>query len=800
MENTFGVDPSTVYLLQTAGEQQGYTLHGSAAALLKPLLPSHQSTTLLSQFQVCGLINEIWIRLPTLKVELWREQGRLKVWVASGSRGQPDDLLDQLLSDGCENEAGSGVTPVIASVSVLNGRIAMASLELLDYRRRLIELEEGDSTLEEVLEPVIVQLGIRELLVSKGVLNENSGPFASLTVTYINDGPSVDVTQRLRESVDEESGLPVPPMSQVMARCVTSLLDYVKLPRGCLLLIAPFEAENRMRLDETALRALHVFSPRNKGSEQSLFGLLSKETRTGAGKRLLEKWLRQPLRNAEQIIQRQGKVVELAEDHALRMAVQDVLRGTTDAVRVMKKILRGGGSLNEVVALHSVIEKALKILQTNGEKENGKANDSFKEFTEKLLSLLEDLTPFKDMVEQMIDWKTSTHYQYWLRADFDEQLKRINEEREKRVREMQEEAVRIGDVFGKKLKLESNAQNGYYLRISRADAQVLEKHAEFLVLSTLKSGVTFTTVALKTLSAEHEENGSEYARLQTDLVQEMLKVTQTYRAPFLKLGDLLAELDALQSMTMAFISAPGAYCVPEFSQTSEIEIQALRHPCLDSSSFIPNDLTFKQPHILSLITGPNMGGKSTFIRSVALCALLAQIGGLVPAEFCKIPLFDALFVRVGAGDDVFRGLSTFAVEMRESSTILKSATRDSLVVIDELGRGTSSEDGLALAWAMAEYLAQQIQCHCLFATHFHELTLLPNEPQMAFLVKNLHLSVHQEANDLTLLYKVRDGPGESSLGLHVAKMAGMPDEAIRMASIWLQLEEGIINEDEILSK
>lgn len=238
--------------------------------------------------------------------------------------------------------------------------------------------------------------------------------------------------------------------------------------------------------------------------------------------------------------------------------------------------------------------------------------------------------------------------------------------------------------------------------------------------------------------------------------------------------------------SMATCFSGGSYCRPAFSTEGSgfvLDAHDTRHPCIDSLvAFIPNDIHLAHPHrSLALLTGPNMGGKSTYIRQVALLAILAQIGGLVPATRATVPLFDSVMVRVGAGDDVFRGISTFMMEMIECATILRSATPKSLVVIDELGRGTSTRDGLSLAWAIARHLAE-IGCLTLFATHFHELTLLADEhPGVHCLHAASHIDTHVR-RDIVPLYKIRDGAGDNaSHGLHVAELAGFPKAALAMA-------------------
>ena len=336
------------------------------------------------------------------------------------------------------------------------------------------------------------------------------------------------------------------------------------------------------------------------------------------------------------------------------------------------------------------------------------------------------------------------------------------------------------------LKLGYNRVHGYYFEISKATLGTQEAPLHFRRRQTLKNAERFTTPELKTfedkaLSAESQALSRERQLFDalfnplTDAINNLKILTQS-----------LAELDVLTSLAM--VANHERWVEPELSDTVEVHISNGRHPVIEKASrepFVPNDTRLNTKNSLALITGPNMGGKSTYMRQTALIALLARIGSFVPADRASIGPIDRIFTRIGASDDLAGGRSTFMVEMTETAAILAEASDQSLVLMDEVGRGTSTFDGLALAWASAETLAKR-HALTLFATHYFELTHLPESESSAF---NVHLTAQVTGDQIVFLHRVMDGPTSQSYGLHVARRAGVPDKIIgRAASYLAELE------------
>jgi DNA mismatch repair protein MSH2 len=440
--------------------------------------------------------------------------------------------------------------------------------------------------------------------------------------------------------------------------------------------------------------------------------------------------------------------------------------------------------------------------------------------------LTRQLSPFVQMIEDTIDFDALARNEYCLRPDFDSELQDISDEKNRVLDEMEPEFRRVCSLMkleaGKKCKMEHNSVYGHYFRISRLDSARLSQlgnkgkgqdcgsedddvigngignvnsSSSYTELATLKSGIYFTTSKLTSLSRRYDSLSQEYLDKQASLVVGLLTASQPFRPVFTVLGTLFSMLDVLLALGHVAGTSVRCFVRPKFIDEG-MRLCGARHACVEVQpgvSFIENDVEFDRStgKVLQFITGPNMGGKSTYIRQTALIAILAQCGSFVPCSSAALPVFDAILVRVGAGDNITRGISTFMAEMLETATILQTATCSSLVVIDELGRGTSTCDGISLSRAISEHLANKVGCFTFFATHFHELTAMAN--QFPASISNLHVAVREDptkANEALLLFKVQPGICDRSYGVHVARTVGFPDVVLKMAQWRADLLEG----------
>jgi len=314
---------------------------------------------------------------------------------------------------------------------------------------------------------------------------------------------------------------------------------------------------------------------------------------------------------------------------------------------------------------------------------------------------------------------------------------------------------------------------------------------------------------MRELNDDFRSLSDEYARTQSRLVKDVIEIASSYAPPLEQLNVVLAHLDVILSLAQVSSNAPIPYTRPQILERgADLFLVDSRHPCLevqDDVNFIPNNVSMvTQKSEFLLVTGPNMGGKSTYLRQIGIITLMAQIGCFVPAaEGAQIPVCDCILARVGAGDSQLKGISTFMAEMLETATILKTATKDSLVLIDELGRGTSTYDGFGLAWAISEWIVTHIHCKCVFATHFHELTNLARQQPG---VQNLHMVAYVAPRDngsrfdkdITLLYKVEEGVSNQSYGIQIAELADFPDSVIRLAKRKAEELEGFDDEQQAM--
>ncbi|CAE6339462.1 unnamed protein product, partial [Rhizoctonia solani] len=550
-----------------------------------------------------------------------------------------------------------------------------------------------------------------------------------------------------------------------------------------------------MRLDASAVRALNLMPAPGLGgsgpmtggrqpTNTSLLGLLNR-CKTGQGARMLAQWLKQPLVNLHAIETRQTLVEAFVNDGEARDTLRDdYLRAMPDFHRIGKRFQKGGASLEDVVRVY---QAALKIpglimtLQAVGEESDPAKALIKSQYLDELEEYSSSLSKYTEMVEQTIDLKELDRHNYVIKPDYDQNLKRLalklSEVRDGLDEEHQDVGQDLGLELDKKLHLENNPSHGYCFRLSKTDAKAIHNKRQYNEISTQKAGTLFTTSTLRELANEYGSLSDQYNRAQSGLVKEVVGIAATYISVLENLDVIIAHLDVIirQVIQILFahvsVNATTPYVKPKMLEkgkhigTGDLVIKEGRHPCLEVQEeimFIPNDTELhREKSEFLIISGPNMGGKSTYIRQVGVIALMGQCGCFVPATEAQLPIFDSILARVGAGDSQLKGVSTFMAEMLETATILRSATKDSLIIIDELGRGTSTYDGFGLAWAISEHIATKIRAFCLFATHFHELTTLSEELSH---VQNLHVVAHvnqtgqtTQERDITLLYKVEPG-------------------------------------------
>jgi len=576
-----------------------------------------------------------------------------------------------------------------------------------------------------------------------------------------------------------------------------------------------FDSGAHVRLDAAALKALNVFPSSGAGGGDRSFGETANGRKGGSGgfslynllnrctspmgKRVLYRWLKQPLVSVEKISERHDVVETFSEESALRDSLRNAhLKSLPDVERLARKLEKKKTSLMDLCKLYqasSAIPHAVDCLERIPFSDETKKALFVSKYILPLKECMEEekLGKFEALIEHAVDLNKIPD-EYVISAEFDDTLGLLEQQKKSTEEEInvvwQEAAEDLTMERDKQLKLEKNNQHGYFFRLTKKDETMarskLSKSAQFQILEAKKDGSKFTNKKLRALSQKRLDIDRTYEAKQKHLVQRVLDVAVSFVDIFLKASSVMAELDVLCAFAEVAQTAPTPYIRPQMTNADEKELVLLdsRHPLVETQDscgeFVQNSCKMmKGESWFQIITGPNMGGKSTFIRQVGVNVLLAQVGSFVPCSKAIIPVRDAIFCRIGAGDFQLRGVSTFMAEMLESASILRSATEKSLVIIDELGRGTSTYDGFGLAWGIAEHLANEVKAPCLFATHFHELTELKGDTG----VKNFHVSakIDVASKKIAMLYALEEGACDQSFGIHCAEFSGFPAEALEDA-------------------
>ncbi|KIJ61455.1 hypothetical protein HYDPIDRAFT_137783 [Hydnomerulius pinastri MD-312] len=768
------------------------------------------------------------LTVKQLRVEIWAPapgQGKKAAKFVLQKEASPGNL--QAVEDLLFANSDVLSAPIVIAIKIASSAAAdkaktkTVSVAYADTSvRELGAAEFVDNDLFSNTESLIIQLSVKEAIIPTGTvlgttdrdldLNKLKAVLERCGVVVTERKPSeftaknvIDDIRKLTkpegdmEETPGESSIPSP-------SALSALLTYLALPsdpanHGAYRL-KTHDLAQYMRLDASAVRALALVDFEGGGSinkSATLLGLLNK-CKTAQGTRLLGTWLKQPLVNLHEIRKRQDLVETFVDDSSTRRVVQDdYLKLMPDLHRLSKRFKKGVASLEDVVRVYQVVLKMPGLLETlEGIQYEQEAHRALVEdvYLGPFRTLSTNLSKYSDMVETTLDLASLDTHTYTIKPEYDEGLQGLSEKLMEARDGLDAEHRTVGKELGleldKKLHLENSAMYGYCFRLTKNDAKVLGKNKKYIELGTIKSGVYFTTKTLKGLATEYQETHEEYQRAQSGLVKEVVSIASTYTPVLESLDHVLAHLDVIVSFAHVSVNAPEPYVKPTVLEKGEssLILKDARHPCLevqDEISFIPNDVEMvKGEGEFQIITGPNMGGKSTYIRQVGVIALMAQTGCFVPCSSATLPIFDSILCRVGAGDSQLKGVSTFMAEMLETASILRSASKDSLIIIDELGRGTSTYDGFGLAWAISEHLASKIRAFCLFATHFHELTALDQEIPH---VKNLHVVAHvgqeegSQERDITLLYQVQPGVSDQSFGIHVAKLANFPENVVKLA-------------------
>ena len=507
---------------------------------------------------------------------------------------------------------------------------------------------------------------------------------------------------------------------------------------------------------------------RTKEKKYSLLWLLDK-TKTAMGSRKLKSYILNPILDKEKIIQRQNTIEILMKEFILKDELREYLSSVYDLERLIGKISFGSANARDLLQLKTSF-KVLPNINEILKKINYNQIDTFND----LYELLE-----KSIYE---DAPISLKEGYLIKEGYNEELDDLKHNRKGNkdfVSKLeQEERNRTGI---KTLKVGYNRIFGYYIEVSKGACKDIKEEYGYERKQTLANCERFITPLLKEKEALILGAEEKIINLEYDLFIEIRNTIKKYIPNIQKLAQTLSDIDVLASLSK--VAEENNYVKPLLNEDNIIDIKSARHPViekvLDSKEFVSNDILMDKNDIIMLITGPNMAGKSTYMRQMAIISVMTQIGSFVPCEYANVPIFDKIFTRIGASDDLVSGESTFMVEMMEANSAITNATKNSLILFDELGRGTATYDGMSLAASIIEYIHDKVGAKTFFSTHYHELTDLQKRLKH---LKNVHVSAKEENGNIIFLHKIMNGSIDKSYGLHVAKLAKLPDSLINRAN------------------
>ncbi|MDO4381817.1 MAG: DNA mismatch repair protein MutS [Clostridia bacterium] len=532
-----------------------------------------------------------------------------------------------------------------------------------------------------------------------------------------------------------------------------------------------------MCLDINARRNLELTEKlRDKSKKGTLLWVLDR-TSTSMGGRRLRRWINDPLLDVEKINKRLNSVKELKDNPILRGDIADLLKKVYDIERLVGKISYGNANARDLISLKNSVKQLPELKKIMSNTESTLLKELYNE-----LDILEDIYNIIDVAiveEPPISVKEGGIIKKGYNEEIDK-LKMATTDGKNWL--IQLEANEREKTGIKGLKVGFNKVFGYYIEVTKSNISLVPDR--YIRKQTLTNGERYVTEELKKLENELLGAEEKVINLEYNAFCEIRDIIEKQLKRIQRTADIVATLDVLNSF--AIVAEDMNYCMPIVDNSGIIDIKGGRHPVIEkilpSGEFVDNDTYLdKEDNRFSIITGPNMAGKSTYMRQVALITLMAQCGSFVPATFARLGVVDKIFTRIGASDDLSMGQSTFMVEMMEVATILKEATQNSLVILDEIGRGTSTYDGLSIAWAVAEYMSDKEKCGAktLFATHYHELIGLEQKIQG---VKNYSIAVKEKGEDIIFLRKIVAGGTDESYGVHVAKLAGVPQTVTKRSN------------------
>lgn len=649
-------------------------------------------------------------------------------------------------------------------------KYGFAYTDLSTGELKVAVLTDFDSVINEA-----VGLQTKEIVTNQNFAENFKKQFEELNI-LVSQQNDIEISSELSYLIQD---LKIPTEIQV----VKQLLMYVQVTQKRNLAhiqkAVAYEPSFFLRMDHASKYNLELTRLIRTGKKQGTLLWLLDETKTAMGGRLLKQWLDRPLIRKKEITDRQERVQVLVDNFFERSNLQDELTKVYDLERLAGRVAFGNVNGRDLIQLKTSLRQIPKLRHILGELDHPVFDEALKH--------LDPVGDIADLIENSIndDAPISITDGDVIKDGYNSKLDEYRDAMrngKKWIADLQ--AKEREETQIKNLKIGYNKVFGYYIEVTRANLDSIPE-GRYERKQTLTNAERFITPELKDkeqiiLEAEQKSTDLEYALFKEirELIKEQIERLQN-------LAKQVAEIDVLQSF--AVVSEKYQFVKPTMTKNHSIEIKDGRHPVVEKvmghQSYVPNDIDMDSSTDILLITGPNMSGKSTYMRQLALTVIMAQMGCFVAASSATLPIFDQIFTRIGAADDLISGQSTFMVEMQEANRALKDGTSNSLILFDEIGRGTATYDGMALAQSIIEFIHQNVHAKTLFSTHYHELTDLD---QTLDHLKNVHVGAVEQDGNLVFLHKMEQGPADKSYGIHVAKLAGMPQDLLERASVILE--------------
>lgn len=676
----------------------------------------------------------------------------------------------------------------IANIYMLGREYAMSYADISTGECFVTHAENMDAVYKIIDE--VIKIRPKELVLEDAILNDKE------VMKRLVKKQEIYVSRYLNTDETNVSYMDIMNKEYTLAErySLTLLLNYISETQKSVInqlnKVIKYDLEQSMRLDANTRRNLEITeSNRERTKKGSLLWVLDK-TSTAIGARNLRKWVESPMLSKKAIEERLGAVEAFKDNILIREDIVELLRHVHDIERLASKLSSLNTNARDMVALKNSFYVVPELKAKLGEL----VSITSSEYIAKIYESLDELKDVYEVIEKAIvddppiTLKDGGLIKVGYNKEVDE-LKSASRDGKSWLMELEAREKELTKIKG--LKVGFNKVFGYYIEVTRSNLQDVPED-RYIRKQTLADKERYITEELKTL--EDKILGSEeklidleyklFTNVRETVLKEIVRIQKTAQA--------IGNIDSL--ISLAKVAETMNYVKPEIITNGSIDIVAGRHPVVEKTikgtQFIPNDTHIDFNNRFHIITGPNMAGKSTYMRQVAIITYMAQIGSFVPAESASISIVDRIFTRVGASDDLAAGESTFMVEMNELANILENATRNSLIILDEIGRGTSTYDGMAIAWATVEHIVdtEKIGAKTLFATHYHELNELENELEG---VKNYSVQVKEKGDDVIFLRKIVEGPADESYGIYVARLAGVPSNVVNSAKkILNRLEKG----------